>query len=244
MSHYVTLPTLCCLTKEETLANFKFDTDLSKLVFENDPFPGYYSILNIPENPIPSFTKSLFLPVHSLGMCHLFEMIRVIHRVMKNFTFKIDPCPAIIDYQNVKHYALRLKYYDIENIPELITAFQKEGMEFLGKKRVEQYSSMINLYKFIEMEPLTETIFVDAKNLDINYVALSQAIEWEDFKQAICFIKNNSTIPSFDAAKCSILTPSKEWQFVRIYRQGGYQLNDLKILEKKIEQFIKAPVTV
>ena len=224
---------LCCLMKEETLATYESKDNLNELILENEPFPGYYSQGNNPEHSVPTYLKSVFLPVNPLGMCHTQEMMKITYRVMERMKTRIPPCPSVIGLNNFQHHAIRVKFYDIDRLPEIIGEYKKHEVIFLKRKKTEMFRTMIHLYKFIGFERLEDGIYSDSGNNNIDYVRLKKLTDWEGFKNLVLSIRNNSNLPIFDAALCSVLTHQGELQFMRVYKEKGYKISDLIQLSEK-----------
>ena len=90
------------------------------------------------------------------------------------------------------------------------------------------------MYKFIGFEKLEDGIYNDVNNENINYVNIKKVTNWEGFKNQILSLRNNSRLPVFNAAICSMLTYEGEQQFVQIYKEQGYKTSDLIRLKEKI----------
>ncbi|MEN8122716.1 MAG: hypothetical protein ABFS35_20415 [Bacteroidota bacterium] len=225
--------TFATINKLEILSSFESPINHNIFILENEPFPGYYIRLNTPQEPYTQKDKSLFLIIDRSQIFQIDAIIRVTYKVIKNLNLDFDPCPAIIQIHNNMHYAVRIKYTDVDLTEKIIDEYKNEGMGFLKKKKMEEYETRILLKKFIGMEYMDEGIYFDEANKNIAYIQMPRFARWDDFVKITEKLKNNHQLKMFDAAKCSILGKRDSIEFIRIFATGGYGLDNLKLLKEK-----------
>ena len=227
------ISTFATINKLETLTSFESPINHNIFILENEPFPGYYIRLNTPQEPYMQKDKSLFFVIDRSQIFQIDAIIRVTYKVIKKLNVDFDPCPAIIEIHKNLHYAIRIKYSDIDLVEKIISEYKNEGIKFLKKKKMEEYETRILLKKFIGMEYLEEGIYADEANKNIAYIRMPRFARWDDFVKITEKLRNNHQLKMFDAAKCSILGKRDSIEFIRIFATGGYGLDNLKLLKEK-----------
>lgn len=225
--------TFATINKLETLTSFESPLNQNVFILENEPFPGYYIRLNTPQEPYMQKDKSLFFIIDRSKIFQIDAIIRVTYKVIKKLELDFDPCPAIIQIQKNLHYAIRIKYSDVDLVGKIIEEYKNGGIKFLKKKKIKEYETRILLKKFVEMEYLDEGIYADGINKNIAYIQMPRFARWDDFVKITEKLKNNYQLKMFDAAKCSILLKRDSLEYIRIFATGGYGLDNLKLLREK-----------
>jgi len=225
--------TFASINKLETLTSYESPINHNIFILENEPFPGYYIRLNTPQEPYMQKDKSLFFVIDRSQIFQIDAIIRVTYKVVKKLEIDFDPCPAIIQIKKNLHYAIRIKYSDVDLVEKIINEYKNQGIKFLKKRKIGQYETRILLKKFVEMECLDEGIYGDNINKNIAYIQMPRFARWDDFVKMTEKLKNNHQLKMFDAAKCSILGKRDSLEFIRIFATGGYGLDNLKLLKEK-----------
>lgn len=224
----VIIETVGTITKKEDLTFFENPKNI--LAFETaHAYPGYNGIVpqNYDPNSIFLITKGQYLTedifIHS-------------QNIRKTVDFSFNAAVALVDYQNKKYPAIRIK--DLKNysfIPELISAYVEQGINFEKKKSVSEFNTLIQVKKEFMLEPLDNECYKDLFDDHMYYFEIPEIMEWDPFEKIISDIKYNNTGLNFDAA-LSLLYRAKRVVFaVRIFKQD-VSMEELKLIK---EQFYK-----
>ena len=221
--------------KEEkigTVEQFNF----SNLVLEGKkPFPGFYEHLNTPgAHRKKSF---IFLVLNPVSSPTIDKILRASQTVKERLGFEYNIRPAEVYLYNKRHKAVRLiiednSIEDYNNVDKLFVEYGKEGLSFLKAKKIDDYSSIIKIINFFELEEEAEGIFKDLNSSHKAYLQIPAFDNWEVFKKISVIVRNSVAYKSFDAALGSIYQAGGLWDYARIY-SDEYDLSKLSELRKK-----------
>lgn len=218
------------ITKKENLASVEFDTKSDALVLESlFPFPGYHGT-TVPDRTDP---RSLFLVTRKFYNDD--NIIRAIKSVKQDFPHHFDGAPGQLTVFNEPAEAIRIKYLHYNDIGALIKAFQKQGIEFRTRKKLEAYTSLIRITKYFMMKQISENIYNDEAWKELYYLHLPVKMEWAQFEEISASIKHNVEDKNYDAALTHVYDREGVVDFVRIYDEQPCQGKLLFIHQKYLE---------
>jgi len=221
----VIIETVGTITKKEDL-NF-FENPKNILAFETaHAYPGYNGIVpqNYDPNSIFLITKGQYLTedifIHS-------------QNIRKTVDFSFSAAVAMVDYQNKTYPAIRIK--GIKNysfIPELITAYVEQGINFEKKKKVAGFNTLIQVKKEFMLKPLDNECYKDLLDDHMYYFEIPELLDWDAFESIIMDIKYNNPGLNFDAALSLLYRATKVVYAVRIFKED-VNMEELMLLRKQ-----------
>ena len=204
-----TIETIGTIKKRETVVSVKHDD----LVLESlHPFPGYHGT-TIPDQMNP---KSIFLIMRTKESDE--EVIRKTVRVRENFSSKFDASPGTINVFNQIEPCIRIK--DLENytmIPELISLYKKEGINFMKGRNINPYEGLMRIKKFFILEEVNDGIYMDRETPEMGYFEVPVKLDWDVFENITMGLKHNLEDNNFDAALGTFYRKSGLKDVIRIY---------------------------
>lgn len=218
------------VSKKENLASVEHDTRTTALVLESlFPFPGYHGT-TVPDRTDP---KSLFLVTNTLYSDD--KIIRAIQSVKKNHSLSFDGAPGLTNLYNEPAGVIRLKYIHYHQVGEIAAALQEEGINFMKKRKVSEYSSLIKITKFFSVNRVSDGIYNDESWKEMYYLHVPVEMNWNAFEKITTSIKHNVEDNNFDAALTTMYDKNGVLDFVRIYDEQCCQGKLLFIHEKYLE---------
>jgi len=224
----VIIETVGTITKKENLTFFENPKNI--LAFETaHAYPGYNGV--VPENYDPN---SIFLITKGQYLTEdVFVFSQNIRKIVK---FSFSAAVAMVEYQNKKYPAIRIKgLKNYSFIPELINAYVEQGIHFEKKKSVTEFNTLIQVKKEFMLQPMDNDCYKDLLDEHLYYFEIPETMQWDPFEKIILDIKYNNPGLNFDAA-LSLLYRAKKVVFaVRIF-QKDVSMEVLKLIK---EQFYK-----
>lgn len=215
-----TISSIGYITKEESLRSYKSQQTHKQLILEGcDTYPGYYDLFERPRTKQELLQTSFLYIVlkTNLKLCED-ETIRVTQKIKKrNTNFTFDAVLGTIYLFNKIKTVLRLKLNSVELLTEIISAYESYGLEFDKYRDIKEYTSIINLRKFIMMEEVEENIYQDANEKEVYYISINKQFDWNNFKEITKIIKTNCNYKNFDAALANIYCKDGIMDFIRIW---------------------------
>ena len=220
------------ITKKEMLRLVEqLDTCKSLILESTEPFPGYHGT-TVPDKMEPD---SLFL-VTKLAY-NDDKIIRAIMAVKKTFPFRFDAAPGSINLNNKQVNIIRLKFLQYQYVPELIEILQDQDIDFMKKRKVNPYESLIKIRKHFRMEESMEGIYQDMETKEFSYLQIPHTMRWNTFEKITMQIKYNIKDNNFDAAMGHVYDANGLLDFVRIYDKN-FNLDKLKFIREKYLDFM------
>ncbi len=230
------------ITKKETLAPYQSKHNYPELILEDmNPFPGFYEFYNIPRNEKELIPRSLFVVLRTFHYICEDDVIRMAQRIKQNNQdLEFDAVLGHITLLNELRTVLRIKMKNLDHLGKVLELFENEGIDFDKKRKVKQFTTLISVRKYLEMQKLDNGIYKDMDMANTYYLELYQELEWDQFEEITGILKTNSEYKSFDAARGTIYVKEGLIDLVRIYDVEA--TNDkLKYLKdrykKEIEQY-------
>ena len=118
---------------------------------------------------------------------------------------KMEPCIRIKDLDN---YAL---------IPELISYYKEEGINFLKGKKIESYSGSMKIKKYFLLDEVQDGVYMDRETREMGYFEIPTILDWDTFEKITIDIKHNIEDNNFDAALGTLYRKSGLKDIIRIY---------------------------
>lgn len=220
------------ISKEESVAPSGMFTDSKYLIFETaQPYPGYHG--NLPEIYNP---ESFFLVTKESYEDE--KIVRAIMDVKKNLRFSFDGAPAtIIHNHNNFYYVIRIRHINAPNLPVLLDAFHECGIELAKNKKMNEFSAILKIRKFFNIQKLTEGIYEDMDQKLFSYLMIPNYLCWKDFRSMTLNLKYNIDDNNFDAARGQIYYENGLLDVVRIYDHHS-SLEKLTFIRDKYLEYI------
>lgn len=115
---------------------------------------------------------------------------------------------------------IRLK--GIENYTDVdlvISMYEKEGFDFTTNLKLNnQEVALIRVNKFFELEKIDNIVYQSTRNKDEYYFRMNRAIQWDDFKAKIKYLKNNVSVNGFDIAQAILYKKGRIDDIVRVVK--------------------------
>jgi len=222
------------IIKKEQLASVQNEINANLLVLENlAPYPGYHGT-TVPDS---LEADSLFAVTKIM---HKEEVIiRAILEVKNILPFDFDATPGSLSIQNEVRTCIRFKGLKYSLVGEVLTEFSKQGIIFRKAKKIAPYDTIIRIHKFFSLEKISENIYKDLDNENMNYFSIPDNLRWGSFEKMTMNCKYNCEDNNFDAAIATLFMNKGIADLVRIYDQKS-SLEKLKnIRQLYIEAFEK-----
>jgi len=233
MSNTNILEAVGTITKKEILKTIEHDTSKALVLETIKPYPGYHGT-TIPEqlNPI-----SLFLVTDKKYSGE--AVIRATMAVKKNYSESFDAVPGLITVFNNLTPCIRIKdLKSYHQISELIDLYRKNGIDFMKDRKVEEFSGLIKIRKYFELEKVEEGLYKDLETPQMAYFIIPTMVSWNVFESITHNLKVNPEYNNFDAALGVFFTPQGVIDSVRIYSEE-IDMEDVKLLKTKYHQEIR-----
>jgi len=221
------------ITKKEILCTIEHDTGKALVLETLKPYPGYHGT-TIPEHLNP---MSLFFVTDKKYSGE--NVIRATMAVKKEFARNFDATPGQITVFNALTPCIRINDLNsYQQISELIDLYRKHGIEFMKDRKVEEFSGLIKIRKYFEMERIEEGLYRDIKMPQMAYFFIPAMLSWDVFESITHNLKLNPGYNNFDAALGVFFTPDEVIDAVRIYNVE-INMEDIKMLKSKYLQEIR-----
>lgn len=221
------------ITKKEILKTIEHDTSKALVLETLKPYPGYHGT-TIPDqlNPI-----SLFFVTDKKYKGE--TVIRATMAVKKEFPEAFDALPGQITVFNALTPCIRIKdLKSYHQIGELVDLYRKHGIDFMKDRKVEEFSGLIKIRKYFELEKVEEGLYKDLVTPQMAYFIIPTILSWDIFESITHNLKVNPEYNNFDAALSVFFTPQGVIDGVRIYNEE-IDIEDVKLLKTKYHQEIR-----
>jgi len=233
MSSKNILETVGTITKKEILNTLEHDTGKALVLETLKPYPGYHGT-TIPDqlNPI-----SLFFVTDKKYSGE--AIIRATMAVKKEYKETFDAVPGQITVFNALTPCIRIKdLKSYQQISELINQYRKHGIDFMKDRKVEEFSGLIKIRKYFELEQVEDGFYKDLLTPQMIYFTIPTVLSWNVFESITHNLKVNPEHNNFDAALGVFFTPHGVIDSVRIYNEE-IDMEDVKLLKTKYHQEIR-----
>lgn len=212
MSQKILLETIGTIEKKEMLGPVGY----KELVLEAfQPFPGYFGT-TVPDRLKPN---SLFAITRSKYTEE--KIIRVIQKVKSEAKYLFDGTPGLVTLYNMLNPCIRFKDLEsYDDLPPILKAFENEGIEFMGNRKIEPFVGLIKVKKYFLVEVISDHLFRDVEEPNIHYFAIPVQLRFNQFEKITIDLKHNLPDPKFDAALGSIFRKSGLIDVIRIYDES------------------------
>ncbi|MCB2207943.1 MAG: hypothetical protein KQH67_06565 [Bacteroidetes bacterium] len=226
--------TIGTVTKEEKISSVESETFSNVLLLESQlPFPGYHG-LTVPDKLEPDSIFAITKLMYNDE-----RIIRCIQSVKKQLSMNFDAAPGSLHLQNKDVNFIRFKGLQYHFFGDVISHFEKCGIEFKKKRMVSPYTALIRVRKFFKMKEVLDGIYADMDNQKFAYLNIPVQMRWNRFKRITMDIRYNVEDKHYDAAQTSIYTETGLMDFVRIYDKEFCQGKLIFIREKYLEAISK-----
>ncbi len=225
------IETIGHIEKKETLQSIGY----KYLVLESEhPFPGYHGT-TVPDQDNP---KSLFLLTKTKYTDEF--IIRSIKAVKTKHKITFDGTPAKVFFKTSMVQSIRIKGLEnYEMVPEILKAFNDEGIAFLPAKKVKPYYGLIRVTKYFLLNPTTDCTLQDSEVASMKYFQVPVKLDWDDFEEMTTHVKRNIDDNNWDAALATIYRKTGIEDHIRIYNDQNCDMETLNKIRKKYTQEIK-----
>ena len=222
------------ITKKELVASVRNETYSNKLILENqEPYPGYNDT-SIPDRLEPDSIFAITKLQYNDE-----RMYRAIAAVRKAVSYDFDGAAGTLTYQNKGYNCVRFKRLPYKHVGEILSLFEKKGIEFLKARKTDAFQSIIKVRKFFSVKEIADGIYQDTDDKEITYLKIPLLLRWPTFEKITMNIKYNMDDSVWDAAQTSMYYKSGLMDFVRIYDKDSCQGKLLHIREKYLEAIAK-----
>jgi len=220
------------ISKKENLIPVDRLSDCKMMVLESAmPFPGYHGTV-IPAREEPDAMYLVLKRAYNDD-----KVIRVLMDVRKEFPYAFDGAPGSITMSNNVVHVIRLKKLSYLHVPELVEVLRSHELEFMKKKKLAEFNSLIKIRKFFEMKETVEGIYQDLNLKQFSYLHIPCSLRWGTFEHMTMEIKYNIRDNVFDAAIGHVYEVDGMFDFVRIFDKN-FRLGKLSFIREKYLEHI------
>lgn len=223
------IETFGTISKKEILASLEDEFSNGALVLESKfPFPGYYHN-TIPDHEVLD-PGSIFLITKKTHQDE--DIMRINHDVKKSFKKRFDATVGSLVVFNETRPCIRIKFLkDYSDVPELVSLYQKNGIQFLKYRKVKPYYNLIRIRKYFILEAEDPGYYLDMEDQHMCYFQVPAYLKWNEFEKITVSMKRNMDEHQWDAALGTIYRKNCLVDMVRIYDEP---------IDKKKIMFIKS----
>ena len=209
MNQNILLETIGTIEKKEMLGPVGY----KELVLEAfQPFPGYHGT-TVPDKDTPN---SLFALTRSKYTEE--KVIRVIQKIKSDQQLTFDATPGMVTLYNMLNPCIRFKgLSNYDEMPPVLKAFEDEGLEFMGNRKIEPFTGIIKVKKYFLVEVISDYIFKDVEDPNMHYFTIPVQLRFNQFEKMTMDIKNNLPDPNFDVALGTIYRKKGLIDMIRLY---------------------------
>ncbi len=220
------------ISKKEHLLPVEQLSDCKTLVLESAmPFPGYHGT-TIPMRDEPDAMYLVAKKAYNDD-----KIIRTLMEVRATFPYAFDGAPGTVTMNNNVVHVIRLKKLSYLYVPELVEILQSRGVEFMKRKKLGEFVSLIKIRKFFEMKEAVEGIYQDMNQSRFSYLHIPCTLRWSTFERITTEIKYNIRDNVFDAAIGHVYERDGMFDFVRIFDKN-FRLGKLTFIREKYLEHI------
>jgi hypothetical protein len=164
------------------------------------------------------------------------DIIRATMAIKKSNNYSFDAAPSDVTLFNRNYHAIRLDVPNISQLPEIVTAFESQGLILHKHIDVKPYDSLIRIRRYFKIEKEADNLFHDLVHTENYYVILPKMLTWAEFEPITYHIKNNIDFSTFDAALGFVYDDAGIVDFVRVYVKNPNQDDLLKIRDMYLRE--------
>lgn len=215
------------ISKKENLIPVERISGCKIMLLESaDPFPGYHGTV-IPANNKPDAMYLVLKQSYNDD-----KIIRGVMEIRKKFPYTFNGAPGTITLSNKSVNVIRLKELSYQHVPELAESFRSYDIEFMKKRKLPEFNSLIKIRKFFEMKKTVEGIYQDINEKRFSYLHIPRSLRWNTFERITMEIKYNTQDNQFDAAIGHVYEEEGLFDFVRIFDKN-FRLGKLTYIREK-----------
>ncbi len=220
------------ISKKENLLPVDRLSGCKTMVLESAmPFPGYHGT-TIPMRDEP---EAMYLVAKKAYNDD--KIIRTLMEIRQQFPYPFDGAPGTITMNNHTVHVIRLKKLSVVHVPELVEQLQLHDVEFMKRKKLNEFSSLIKIRKFFEMKEAVEGVYQDMNHSRFSYLHIPCTLRWNTFERITMEIKYNIRDNVFDAAIGHVYEVDGMFDFVRIFDKN-FRLGKLTFIREKYLEHI------
>lgn len=200
------------LTKNDRVQAIEDKILPGSLVLESlNPFPGYY-------HDTPANVESMYIYLVLNRQFPLEEVIRATQIIEQEYKWNFDAGKGYMNIGSEYLNVIRLRHLpQLDVVVEIQEAYKKQGIEFLMSKKLKgKLEVKVKIVKFLELENIGESIYLNAKDSTFAYIEIPKYLHHEAFLKVSMDVKYNWDGHEFDAARGSIYHDGKLYEAVRI----------------------------
>ncbi|MFA6950596.1 MAG: hypothetical protein WCQ70_07920 [Lentimicrobiaceae bacterium] len=218
MAETTTIESFGFIIKKETLSLFASEYKFSELILEElDPLAGFYDHFHIPLKEEEKKPRSIFALTKEISFEQMDDFIRMNATIKKDFKAHFNAVMGRLDLQNALVTCIRIYMDDYAALPPLIEEYKLRGIHFLPARSVKEYSSLINIRKYMVIKQIHPSIYKDSQLKDTYYFTVKEYVTWPIFESITSSIRINSEHKVYDAAQAGIYNQDGIVEMVRIY---------------------------
>lgn len=196
------------IKKEQLESLSDYSEHKAMLLIASNPFPGYTGIVN---------KDYYYLVLDSNKQKSIEELIRLIQTIRKKFSINIDICSSEITVYNKLYQSIRIYSKNLDYVQELISYFQLYGVSFHNSQLVKSYISQIKVFKFFELQELTEGVFKSLDSPDFKYIQIPDKIDWAEFENLVIKANSSENFSNCDFAIASLYSKDGIDDYIRVF---------------------------
>lgn len=228
------------IVKKEKLATFYPGYKCRCLVLESiEPFPGYYCMIDYQFEQRPLL---LYLVIKDTREYDPDHVVRATMAIKNSSSLVFDAAPSDISLFNRNYHAIRLDIPNISQLPEIVTAFEGQGLVLHKHIDVKPYDSLIRIRRYFKIEKEADNLYHDLVHIENHYVILPKMLTWEEFEPITYHIKHNIDFSTFDAALGFVFNETSIVDFVRVYVKNPKLEDLLKIRDMYLREVSRMKV--
>lgn len=235
MVETTTIESFGFIIKKETISLLASEYKFTELILEElDPLAGFYDHFHIPLKEEEKKPRSIFAITKEISFEQMDDFIRMNAAIKKDFKARFDAVMGRLDLQNSLVTCIRIYMDDYAALPDLIEQYKLSGIIFLPTRSVKEYSSLINIRKYMVIKQIHPSIYMDTELKDTYYFTVKNYVTWPKFESITTSIRMNSEHKVYDAAQAGIYNHNGIVEMVRIYDPKA-TVEHLAYLKEKYE---------
>ncbi|MEN8203913.1 MAG: hypothetical protein ABFS28_15040 [Bacteroidota bacterium] len=206
-----------CFTFDVGVSPSQYSGEFDRLILDSSVSPDYYAKNNFPPNQKHLTDRHLYLLAKNQVIC--FQDIVHINafRLRQEQHMSIRAFPGQIRFHKRIYQCIRINVNDRNELPQLISALESDGIQFLKDKKVEEDQAHVVYKKYIEYEKLDDGVFRDARNKNRFFFSIPHRIEFDQFTAAMEQIKLQCDFKLFDSFLSYLFVKEEVRDFIGIY---------------------------
>ncbi len=208
---------LTCFTVDLEVGHSPLSEKFDCLILESDPKPDYYALQNFPPNASRVSDRHLYLLVKNQKNCFQDIVLKASFKLKLLLDKDVRIFPGQMTFHNKDFQAVRINTSKIDDIPLIMEEMEKDGVEFMKDRKVDNYLSIIYYKKYLEFVELEDGVYQDNDNENRYFFKIPGLIEFNMFRKKMDQIKNNCSFHLFDSFFVSLFIKEEAHSFIGIY---------------------------